>query len=92
MSNFQRMCGAHNFAVNVILEFLELVEIVKILTIVHRNRLNFIPSPALLENILLKALSFSSSSITFCSDNQNKETKLNLLMISEEKTLTLHTL
>jgi hypothetical protein len=92
MSNFELLCGSQNFLLNVVLEFLELVEIVKILTIVYRSRLKFVPSPALLKKVLLKGLLSSSSGIPFHSNSQDKEAKPTLSMISEEKTLTLHTM
>lgn len=77
---FENWSGAHNFAFNIILKFLKLQDIMKILTIVHRSGLNFVPSPALLNEIVQKALLSSSSGIPFCSI---------AMIISENKTLTL---
>jgi hypothetical protein len=53
---------------------------VKILTIVHRRGLKFVPSPALQSEIVQKALLSTSSGIPFCST---------AMIISEKKTLTL---
>jgi hypothetical protein len=98
MSPFQ-MIAAQSFAISIILEFLELNEILRILIIVNKRRLKFVPSPGLLDEILQQAIRFSSAAErqegeyhTFPSSTQDRETKPTLLIISEDKTLTLHTM
>jgi hypothetical protein len=86
-SKFEIWFKEHNFAFSVILEFLKLKDIVKILTINHTSRLKFAPSPTLLSEIIQKSLMSSSAGIPFHSTAKN--TLLPLLMISENKTLTM---
>jgi hypothetical protein len=90
ISEFQAWCGAQNFSFNLILEFLELADVVKLLTIVHSSQPKFIPTSTLLSEILRKALLFSLLAIPFYSIDRKK--RPTLLMISKDKTLTLHTM
>jgi hypothetical protein len=98
LSKIQIICGAHDFVANAVLEFLELVEIVKILTIIHQSRLKMVPTDALLAEILRKALVCESLSIPvqLCFINQlysqHMEIRPTLFIISEDKTLTMHTM
>jgi hypothetical protein len=82
-SAFEKWSGVQNFAFNVILESLKLQDIVKILTVVHRSGLKFVPSPALLSEIVHKALPSTASGIPFYST---------AMIISENKSLTLQTI
>jgi hypothetical protein len=52
ISEFQIWCGAQNFSFNLIFEFLELADVVKLLTIVHSSQPKFNPSSTLLGEIL----------------------------------------
>lgn len=88
--NFQTWSGSQNFSFNLILEFLELADVVEILTIVHSSRIAFVPSSMILSNILQKSLLSSSSDIPFYSIT--REMRPTLMMISKDKTLTLITM
>jgi hypothetical protein len=101
-SSFQKWCGAQNFAFNVILEFLKLEDIVKILTIVHRSEVKFVPSTALLNEIFKKALStnFSKGPRKFRAalptllmiSKSDDHQYLGVALVTEERTLTLQTM
>jgi hypothetical protein len=92
MAAFEKWSGAQDFAFSVILEFLKLQDIVKILTIVHRSGLKFVPSPALLSEIVLKALLRHLPSVTSLGYQIKFEHLPSAMIISEKKTLTLQTI
>jgi hypothetical protein len=89
MSMFELICRVHNFAVNVMLGYLNLIDIVKILTILRRNRLKFVPSATFLIEILQKSI---LNSIYFSNNSHDREIDPTLSMIGEDKTLTLQML
>jgi hypothetical protein len=74
-----------------ILEFLKLQDIVKILTIIRENQRRIFPSALLLGEILQKALLPSSLDILFLAKTRDI-LKPALLIISEDKTVTLQTM
>jgi hypothetical protein len=90
MSDFKTWSEAQNFSFNLILEFLDLTEVVKLLTIVHVSQQKFVPSSTLLSEILRKALRSSLSGIPFYS--RDREKRPTLLMTSKDKTLSLNTI
>lgn len=79
---------SQNFALNLILEFLKLTDIVKILTIAHTSRVKIIPSALLLSEILQKAILLDIPFL-FTSREALLPT---LQMMSEDKTLTLQSI
>jgi hypothetical protein len=87
--HLQKWSKAQNFAINIILEFLELKDVVKILTVVYTSQLKFVPSALLLNEILQKAVLYSCADIPI--PFMESETSI-LLMIGVNKTLTTHTM
>jgi hypothetical protein len=85
MSACQIWSKAQNFSFNVILNFLELADVVKILTIVHRSRVRFAPSSMMLSKILQKALHSSLSDNPFSC--VAREMRLTSHLISKDKTV-----
>jgi hypothetical protein len=83
----------HIFGLDLILQFLNLLEIRKILIMFNRSRPKFVPTPTLLREILKKALlSCSRGILVEQPHSQARVIMPTLLLTNEEKTLTLQTM